>query len=57
MWQSYMAMIIPMWGEKGTPTFEQLMEKSESRNHTTTQEELDEAERIARETAAAFGLT
>ena len=56
LWRSYMALIIPMWGSKETETFEELLEKQERRRHVVTREELDEADRVARETAAAFGL-
>lgn len=51
-----MAMVIPMWGGENCPTFEDLLEKQKSRSHVTTREEVEAAEDIGRETAAAFGL-
>lgn len=56
LWRSYMALVIPMWGGKNVDTFDELLEKQERRGHVVTRDELDEADRVGRETAAAFGL-
>lgn len=56
LWRSYMAMVVPMWGGKDCPTFEEMAETQERRQHVTTREELEAAEDIGRATAAAFGL-
>jgi hypothetical protein len=55
-WRSYMAMVVPMWGGKDCPTFEAMYEKQQSRSHVATREEIEAAEDIGRETAAAFGF-
>ena len=56
LWRSYMALIVPMWGDKETDTFEEVRDKHRRRSKVTTQEELDAADEIGRATAAAFGL-
>ena len=56
LWRSYMALIVPMWGGKDVKTFDQLTEIQERRRSVATREEIEAAEDIGRETAAAFGL-
>lgn len=55
-WRSYMAMIIPALGGKDTPTYEEFLAKYKERLHVVTRDEIQRAEDIGRETAAAFGL-
>ena len=55
-WRSYIAMVVPMWGGEDFPTFEDMAETQERRSRVTTREEIEAAEDIGRETAAAFGL-
>ena len=49
-------MIVPMWAGKDFPTFDEMAETQERRSRVTTREEVEAAEDIGRETAAAFGL-
>jgi hypothetical protein len=56
LWREYMALIIPIWGGKETDSFDAIREKHRQRGKVTTKEELEAAEDVGRETAAAFGL-
>lgn len=55
-WRSYMALVIPALGGKDVPTYEEFLEKYKQRMHVVTKDEIQRAEDIGRETAAAFGL-
>ena len=55
-WRSYMALVIPALGGKDVPTYEEFLAKYKERLHVVTKDEIQRAEDIGRETAAAFGL-
>ena len=55
-WRSYMALVIPALGGKDVPTYEEFLARYKQRLHVVTHEEIQRAEEIGRETAAAFGL-
>ena len=55
-WRSYMALVIPALGGKDVPTYEEFLAKYKERLHVVTKEEIQRAEDVGRETAAAFGL-
>lgn len=55
-WRSYMALVIPALGGKDVPTYEEFLAKYKQRMHAVTKEEIQRAEDVGRETAAAFGL-
>ena len=55
-WRSYMALVIPALGGKDVPTYEEFLAKYKQRMHVVTKEEIQRAEDVGRETAAAFGL-
>ena len=54
--RSYMALVIPALGGKDVPTYEEFLEKYKQRTHVVTKDEIQRAEDVGRETAAAFGL-
>lgn len=56
LYKSYVALIIPMWGGKDTPTWDEQLDTYKRRTHVTTQAELERAEDVGRSTAEAFGL-
>lgn len=51
-----MALVIPALGGKEVPTYEEFLAKYKERLHVVTREEIERAEDVGRETAAAFGL-
>ena len=51
-----MALVIPALGGKDVPTYEEFLENYKKRLHVVTKDEIQRAEVIGRETAAAFGL-
>ena len=51
-----MALVIPALGGKDVPTYEEFLARYKQRLHVVTHEEIQRAEEIGRETAAAFGL-
>lgn len=51
-----MALVIPALGGKEVPTYEEFLARYKERLHVVTKDEIQRAEDIGRETAAAFGL-
>lgn len=51
-----MALVLPALGGKDTQTYEEFLAKYKERLHVVTKDEIQRAEDIGRETAAAFGL-
>jgi hypothetical protein len=56
LWRRYIANIVPMWGDKGTKRFEDVLERYERRLQPVTRDEVERAEEIGREVAARFGM-
>ena len=51
-----MVLVIPALGGKEVPTYEEFLDKYKQRLHVVTKDEIQRAEDVGRETAAAFGL-
>ena len=51
-----MALVLPALGGKDVPTYEEFLDKYKQRMHVVTKDEIQRAEDVGRETAAAFGL-